>query len=147
MGRTWVGFQPTTKPVAGSTVVERDSFDAGIDDPALVRLLTTADGLAAWLAPTTAFTDRRGGNIDFTADDGTFTGTYSLIEIPRHITLITDRHGEIDVRIDVRARPTQVSVTITCVVPDGTDASSARQRARDVIAGLRGCIVHGRQAD
>ena len=146
MGRTWVGFQPAAKHVAGSMISEQDAFAVGLDDPALMHLLTTADGLAGWIAHTTAFTDRRGGDIDFTHPDGGFTGTFSLIDIPRRVVLLTDRHGEIDLRIDVRARPTQLSVTIRCLVPEGEDIDAARTRAREIITALRGCAANGREA-
>ena len=147
MGRTWIGFQPVVKPAAGTVMVEEGRFAAGLHDPEIVALLTTARGLAQWLAPTTAFSDRRGGNIDFIAADGSFTGSYSLIEVPAHVVLVTDRHGEIDVRVDVRTSPTTVHVSIRCFVPDGADTEAARARSREVIDAIGRCISGGRETE
>lgn len=146
MGRTWVGFQPVVKPVSGPLHSEEAELSATVSDAEIVRLLTTASGLAAWLAPTTAFSDRRGGNIDFTSDSGAFAGSYSLIEVPRHVVLVTDRHGEIDVRVDVNAVPTTVRVRVRCAVPEGEDVGIVAGRARSIISSLGGCIGHGREA-
>ena len=147
MGRTWVGFQPAVKPVGGTAVLEEQVLTASVSDAEIIRLLTTANGLAQWLAPTTAFSDRRGGDIDFTSDEGAFSGSFSLIDVPRHVVLVTDRHGEIDIRINVRATPTSVAVRIRCTVPEGSETEVAVARSRSIIDAIGRCISDGREAE
>lgn len=133
MGRSWVGFQPAHRPIAGVTHVERRSIEVGISDGALVALLTTREGLACWLGDTTAFSARPGGNIDFTDASGTYGGSFTVIDIPRRVTLVTERHGEIDLVIDARRRPTVLSASITRVIAQQEESSP-------VVAVLQGVL-------
>ena len=144
MGKQWVGFQPATTPVAGRSLVERSSFDAAIPDARLVALVTTRAGLEDWLATITAFSDRRGGSVEFADAKGAFGGTFTLVDAPRQVVLVTERHGEIDIRIDVRQRPSRVSVVISRFVPDTEDEGVAISAMRDVVERLQQGCTRGR---
>lgn len=144
MGKQWVGFQTATKPAPGHVVCERDAFSADVSDAALVALVSTRAGLTQWLAPITTYSDRRGGSIDFVDGAGAFGGTFTLLEPPRQVVLITDRHGEIDIRVDVRPVPSRVSVTVTRFVADTEDADVVSAAMRDVITRLRQGCTRGR---
>ena len=143
MGRTWIGFQPATKPVPGHTLIERASFPVTISPAAVVALITTRAGLSAWLASVTEFSNRRGGNIDFLAEDGPFTGSFTRVDVPRAVVLMTDRHGELAIRLDDRAEPMQVEIVVTRFVVDTEDATAVNATMRNVIASLRERCEHG----
>lgn len=143
MGRTWVGFQPVTKPVPGRTLIERASFPATISPAEVVALITTRAGLAAWLARVTEFSSRRGGNIDFLADDGPFTGSFTRVDVPRAVVLMTDRHGELAIRLDDRSEPMQVEIVVTRFVADTEDSTLVTATMQSVIANLRERCAHG----
>jgi hypothetical protein len=137
MGRTWIGFQPATKPVPGHTVIEQASFAATIAPAAIVALITTRAGLEQWLAPVTDFSERRGGNIDFLADDGPFTGSFTRIDVPRAVVLMTDRHGEIAFRLDDRSSTPRVDITVARFVADTEDEAAVLAQLRQVITAFR----------
>lgn len=140
MGRKWVGFQDSAKPVPGRTIHEKASFPAHIPDGQVVALLTTESGLSRWLGSVTAFTSRRGGNLDFQDADGTYGGTFTLIDPPRSIVLVTERHGEISVHLDVRGARTRVDVQCTRFIPDTENSDDVIQRIRSAIARLRSAV-------
>lgn len=140
MGRRWVGFQDVAKPVPGRTVTEQASFPANIADARIVALLTTREGLSTWLAPVTAFSDRRGGNIDFTEGGVTYGGSFTLIDPPRSIVLVTERYGEIAVRIDPHAERTRVDVECRRFIPDTDDADAIIDAIRAAFSRLQEAV-------
>lgn len=143
MGKQWVGFQAAAKPLPGHTVVEAVSFI--VDSPAdLLALATTRDGLARWLAPSAAFSNRLGGTIDFSDAAGDFGGSFTRLDPPRHVVLVTERHGEIAIDLDVRVRPVAVEVRLTRVVATGEDETAIRAAMRDVAEGFREACADGR---
>ena len=141
MGRNWIGFQPVSKPIDGDRIVVQETFVPVLPVSDLLQFLTTADGLSAWLAPVLRFSSRRGGDIDFADGSGAFTGTFSLLEIPNRITLITDRHGEIDARIRAGSNPVTCTVAVTCVAPRGDESDAARLRSETLLQQLKACIA------
>ena len=147
MGRSWVGFQPAHRPIAGVTHVERRTIEVGISDGTLVALLTTADGLARWLGATTAFSARPGGNIDFTDDAGTYGGSFTVIDIPRRVTLVTERHGELDLALDARRRPTRLTASITRVIAEQEEPVPVVALLQGVLDALEVSCRGGAQAE
>lgn len=143
MGRTWIGFQPATKPVPGRTLHEQASFPAGVTPAEVVALITTRAGLERWLASVTRFDAKRGGNIDFEAADGSFTGSFTRIDVPRAVVLMTDRHGEIAIRLDARATPATVRVHITRFVADTEDEQQVLELLRTTIAAFKDRCTDG----
>lgn len=134
MSKSWVGMSPVPKPQDGVTIVESASFTSRCSDVETLVQLTTEAGLSAWVDPVESFDTRRGGAIKFAPGYG---GSYSLIDIPRHIVLSTERHGEISVRVNPKARPIELDVTIRRFVIDGDDVDAARSVLTRTIAALR----------
>lgn len=134
MSRPWVGMSSVPKPQSGTTIVESASFTSTCSDVETLVQLTTEAGLSAWLDPVATFDTRRGGSIRFEPGYG---GSYLLIDIPKQVVLATERHGEIAVRVNVKARPITVDVTITRFVVDGDDVEAVRALLQSTIAALR----------
>lgn len=143
MGKQWVGFQTATKPAPGRTVVEQCGFTVAspVD---LIALLTTRPGLERWLAPTTAFSSRLGGTLDFSDASGTFGGSFTSIDVPHRVVLVTERHGEIAVALDVRSEPVRVDARVSRFVAAGDDESAQRVIMRTAIERLREECARGR---
>lgn len=146
MGKNWIGFQPMIKPVPGRTLHEKASFPSHVGAAEVVALITTRAGLEQWLAPVTAFSQKRGGDIEFLAADGPFTGSFTRLDVPRAVVLMTDRHGEIainldvrrtDARVDMRGADTRVNVQITRFVADSEDEQQVLDLLRATIAMLK----------
>jgi uncharacterized protein YndB with AHSA1/START domain len=144
MGKQWIGFQGAAKPVPGRQLVESAVIEAALGNPEIVALLTTRAGLERWLGAASAFSDRPGGSIDFIAPDGGFGGSYTLIDIPRRVVLVTEKHGEVDIRLDVRTRPTRLSVTVTRFVADTEDGASAHAVMLEAIEAISRACADGR---
>lgn len=137
MGRNWIGFQPAIKPVPGRTLHEKASFPAHVGAAEVVALITTRAGLEQWLAPITAFSQKRGGDIDFLAADGPFSGSFTRLDVPRAVVLMTERHGEIAISLDDRGARLRVDVQITRFVADTEDAQRVLELIQATIAKLR----------
>ena len=123
------------KPEPGQTIVESKTFTSACNDVETLVQLTTEAGLSAWIDPVTRFDTRRGGSIHFEPGYG---GSYSLVQIPRHVVLLTERHGEISVKVNVKARPIAVDVTITRFVVATEDEEQVRALLRNTISALQG---------
>lgn len=143
MGRTWVGFQPASKPQPGRRLIKQAAFPVVISPAAVVALITTQTGLEQWLARITEFSERRGGNIDFLADDGPFTGSFTRVDVPRAVVLMTDRHGEIAMRLDDRTVPARLDVKVTRFLVDTEDEEVVGAQLQQVIAALRQRCSYG----
>lgn len=144
MGKQWVGFQSVAKPVPGHTHVESARLTSSLPDADIVALLSTRAGLERWLGQVRSFNGRQGGSIDFSGPDGTFGGSYTLLDIPRRVVLVTDRHGELDFRMDVRVRPLVLSVRVTRFMADEEDAAAAQALMREVIDAIGRVCANGR---
>jgi uncharacterized protein YndB with AHSA1/START domain len=144
MGRNWIGFQPAVRPVPGRTVHEKASFLAGIPAAEVVALITTRAGLERWLASITAFDAKRGGNIVFLADDGVFTGSFTRIDVPRAVVIMTDRHGEIAINLEATSSATRVNLHVTRLVADSEDEKQVIGMLHAVIANLKEWCAGGR---
>ncbi len=135
MGKSWFGTQPASKPFAGPRVAHRAETDLGITGAAAIALLTSAEGLAQWLATPTRFSAHRGGTLEFMdgefpGGERNFGGSYALLDIPDHIVLVTELHGEIEVRFAFQQQPGHASVTMTCVAADDREAPVLDARVR-----------------
>lgn len=133
-GKSWVGMGSVPKPEPGQTIVESKRFTSACNDVETLVQLTTEAGLSAWIDPISKFDTRRGGSIDFEPGYG---GSYSLVQIPRHIVLLTERHGEISVKVNVKAKPIEVDVTITRFVVETEDEAQVRALLRNTIVALQ----------
>lgn len=122
-GKSWVGTTSVPKPEPGRTITESVSIVSALSDADTVRCFTTADGLSGWLDSVTKFDSRRGGTLKF---EPGYAGSYSLINIPTHVVLATELHGEVDVRIQAKSSPILVDVTITRFVRESEDVESVR---------------------
>lgn len=136
MGKSWFGTQSAPKPYTGPRVVESGVFDLGITGPQAIALLTTAPGLAQWLATPTRFAAGRGATIEFLDGDETFGGSFALLDIPDRVVIVTERHGEIEVRLAFRHAPVRATVTMTCVAKDDREAAVIAVRLRETMARL-----------
>ena len=133
-GKSWVGMGSVPKPQAGRTIVETSTFNSACSDVETLVQLTTETGLSAWVDTVTEFDIRRGGDIVF---EPGYRGSYSLIDIPRHVVLATERHGEISVRVRPKARPIEVEITITRFVTEDEDEAAVRAMLRTTITALQ----------
>lgn len=133
-GNTWVGMGSVPKPEPGKTIIESLSFTSSCDDVETLVTLTTEAGLSSWVDPVSTFDTRRGGTITFEPGYG---GSYSLMQIPKHVVLLTERHGEISVKVNTRATPIALDVTITRFVRDTEDLDAVRALLQTTINALR----------
>ena len=133
-GKAWVGMGSVPKPQPGQTIVEAKSFTSRCDDVETIVQITTQAGLSAWIDPVASFDARRGGDISFEPGYG---GSYALVQIPRHVVLLTERHGEISIRVNTKSKPIAVEVTITRFVPETEDVSDVRALLQSTITALQ----------
>ena len=146
MGKSWFGTQPASKPYTGPRVEERADIVLTLPGANAIALFTTADGLARWLALPTRFSTHRGGTIDFIEGDTTFGGSYTLLDVPDRVVLVTERHGEIDVRFDFRRAPGHAVVTMTCVASEAREEATLRTRLQETMARLLDALGDGTPA-
>lgn len=132
-GSSWVGMSSVPKPTAGETVSESRTFNSYCSDVETLVQLTTEAGLSSWLDRVETFDIRRGGDIVFEAG---YRGSYSMLDIPKHIVLQTERHGEISIRVQTKAKPIVIEMTITRFVPAGEDVEEMRSLLRATIDAL-----------
>lgn len=133
-----MGLPLRPKEISGPRVSESARFGSRLPSVDVVALLTTGEGLSRWLGTPTHFAAQRGRRLSFTDGDVAFTGSYSLIDVPSRVVIVTDLHGEIDIRTELRRTPGEVAVTITAVATDDADAARLRGLADDTLARLRG---------
>ncbi len=136
MGRSWFGTQSAPKPYTGPRVVESGVFDLAIAGPQAIALLTTAAGLERWLATPTRFSGGRGATIEFVDGEQAFGGSFALLDIPDHIVIVTELHGEIDVQLAFRHTPVRATVSMTCVAKDDREAATIGERLRATMTRL-----------
>ena len=140
----WVGTRSGTTDTSGWQRIEiADSWQLSIDLVAGVRLLTTADGLSAWLATPSMFDARRGGKIVLDVDNAEVRGSYSLIDPPKRIVLSTELHGELDVAFDEKTAPATILVRLTRLVKPDEDDNELRTTLHSVLAKLKELTVNG----
>ena len=132
--KPWVGTTSIPKPQPGQVIVESASLTSTLSDAETLRHFTTAEGLGKWLATVERFDSRRGGTLKF---ESGFGGSYSLINVPTHVVLATEVHGEIDIRLGLKALPVRVDVTITRFVLDTEDLETVRNTVRDTLNAVR----------
>lgn len=137
MGRQWVGFQSSPRSPEGQRIEVADSFDAAVGMPRLLELLTTAGGLSEWLGRPKKFSLRRGASLDLTLDEHTFGASYELVDIPRRVVMVTERHGEIDIRMRDDGANTGVAVTIRRLVLTSESEAEVRAALVETINALR----------
>jgi uncharacterized protein YndB with AHSA1/START domain len=100
-GDWFVGFRPMGKKPKGFLRAEhRVRFDISAPVSRVFTALVTRETISAILDETVRFDPRHGGKLRFisTGDDG-YGGTYSLIQVPKRVVIITERHGELDFRL------------------------------------------------
>jgi hypothetical protein len=111
----FVGFRPSPKSPADKvthrfrqTVISRRSISDVFTD------LTSRGGIDALFDHTVKFDARHGGKLRFvsTGEDG-YGGTYSRISVPKRVVLLTEKHGEVDIRLQEKADGCQITVTAT----------------------------------
>lgn len=136
MGTNWVGFAGSPKAPAGAVIVETATMTPSRPVAECVALLTTTAGLAAWLGAAAGGDVRRGATLHLETPSGGFDGTFTVLDIPRRVALVTDRHGEIDIRLDVRA-VVRIDVTVRRLVPAGEDADAIRGQLTALLDDLR----------
>ena len=135
MGDTWVGFQTSPKAGRGETHVASLRIGSALPDAQVVALLTTAEGLQRWLGTPTRFELRRGASMRFADGAQTYGGSYTVVDIPRRVVIVTERHGEIDIRLDLRA--SELVVTLRRFIPEHADAVAVLAMLDATLAALR----------
>ena len=140
MGENWVGFQTSPKSGPGTTHTEAAQFVLGITPVQFVALLTTADGLQQWLATPTKFELRRGGSMRFADGEDTFGGSYTVVDVPKRVIVVTERHGEIDVQFNPRT--SRVELTLRRFVRADEDAAAVVDQLRSTVSALQE-VCHG----
>jgi uncharacterized protein YndB with AHSA1/START domain len=121
----FVGFRPHLKRPANLRRAEH-RVTRHIDAPlsALFTALTQDSSVGKILDETVRFDARQGGKLRFISkgDDG-YGGTYSLIQVPRRVIVVTERHGELDFRLSDKGPTSSVDLRATRMsAPEDTDA-------------------------
>lgn len=133
----WVGTTSIPKPQPGQTISESASMTSSLSDADTMRCFTTPEGLGRWLDTVTKFDSRRGGTLKF---ESGFSGSYSLVNVPTHVVLATEVHGEIDIRLDLKASPVRIEVRITRFVLDTEHLESVRSTVQRTLNSIRTCL-------
>ena len=132
-GSSWVGMSSVPKPTPGETISESRTFNSYCSDVETLVQLTTEAGLSSWLDRVETFDTRRGGDIVFETG---YRGSYSMLDIPRHVVLQTERHGEISIHVHTKSKPIGIEMTITRFVPAGENVDAMRALLRATIDAL-----------
>ncbi|MHB0929234.1 MAG: hypothetical protein ACYC3W_10120 [Candidatus Nanopelagicales bacterium] len=143
MGKNWVGFQTSPKSPAGRRVERSADVTTTTEAGQVLSLLTSEAGLAKWLATASAFTTRRGGSLEFLDGINTFGGSYLLIDVPRRVILVTERHGEIDVHVTVNTDTISVNITIKRLIADTENGDAVTALLDATLAQFRDAMTHG----
>ena len=100
MIETWVGFSPSPKPVAGTSKQQEQIEIRGTFPPKVcLDLIATGAGLESWLGKVEKFDFRLGAKLSYTSNEEKFGATYSKIQIPKSVILVTESLGEIQFSI------------------------------------------------
>lgn len=126
MSDDWfVGFRPHLKRPKN---LQRAEHRVRVDIPAplsnVFSALITREAVSSILDETVRFDARHGGKLRFLSkgDDG-YGGTYSLIQVPKRVIIITERHGELDFRLRDGGSKTPLELRATRMsAPEETEA-------------------------
>jgi hypothetical protein len=109
----FVGFRPSPKS-PGNVVTHRFRLTVMSTRPIsdIFTDLTTREGIDSLIDQTVRFDARHGGKLRFisSGDDG-YGGTYSRISVPKRVVLLTEKHGEVDIRLQEKSDGCAVTVT------------------------------------
>lgn len=100
MTDNWVGFARSPK---GSQTAILESFEfeihSGLDLGASIQLISTAPGVASWLADLTTPPRKwkfvPGAKLLFADELGEYGATFGAVNLPTEVVLVTERYGEI----------------------------------------------------
>lgn len=113
MSDWFVGFRPSPKsPEDMVTHRFRSSVASRRPISQIFTDLTSREGIDSLLDHTVRFDARHGGKLRFVSagDDG-YGGTYSRISVPKRVVLLTEKHGEVDIRLQEKPDGCQITVT------------------------------------
>ncbi len=114
-GDWFVGFRPLVKrPKDSRRLVHSVRLDIQAPVSKVFTALITREAVSVMLDETLRFDARHGGKLRFisTGDDG-YGGTYSLIQVPKRVVIITERHGELDFRLRDAGQSTPLDLRAT----------------------------------
>lgn len=126
MSDDWfVGFRPHLKrPKNLRRVEHRVRADVSAPLSSVFTALITREAVSSVLDETVRFDARHGGKLRFLSkgDDG-YGGTYSLIQVPKRVIIVTERHGELDFRLRDGGSNTPLELRATRMsAPEETEA-------------------------
>ncbi|MFM1994589.1 MAG: hypothetical protein RLZZ610_106 [Actinomycetota bacterium] len=119
MTDSWVGFRPSPKrDESRPTASKSAELTSKLLIAKVLKLLTTQSGVESWLVPFTKFDARLGAKLKFSVGEENYGGTFSRIDIPKRVILLTELHGEIDFRLTEKKDGTDVYVSCTKTLND-----------------------------
>ncbi|MHB0928456.1 MAG: hypothetical protein ACYC3W_05970 [Candidatus Nanopelagicales bacterium] len=142
MGRNWVGFQTSPKSPPGQRMERRAHVTTSLTAGQILDLLISEHGLAQWLATPTAYTTRRGGSLEFLDGQTAFGGSFLLIDVPRRVILVTEQHGEIDLRVSIGQHESTVAITVKRLIADSENAEAVTSLLDSTLARLRDAMTN-----
>lgn len=115
MSDWFVGFRPSPKsPQNLSRHVYSLETLTTVPVSLLFSRLTQREGIDVVIDETVRFDARHGGKLRFlSAGEEGYGGTYSRIDVPKRVILLTEKYGEIDVRLREKGPSTLVSLRAT----------------------------------
>lgn len=100
MSDNWVGFRSVPKGDPNRKL-EKRKFEHTLSTggPKIVNSFVKQDLFEVWFGDVTRFDARQGGRITFDREGRQYQGAFSRIQIPKLISIVTEFHGEIEMRL------------------------------------------------
>lgn len=100
MSDDWVGFRSVPKGDPNRKLEKlKFEYSLSTEGPKIVNSFVKKDQFEAWFGDVTRFDARQGGRISFDRDGKQYEGAFSRIQIPKLISLVTELHGEIEMKL------------------------------------------------
>lgn len=110
MSDNWVGFRSVPKGDPNRKLEKRKfEYTLTTEGPKVVNSFLKQEQFESWFGEVERFDARQGGRITFRRESQQFQGAFSRIQIPKLISLVTEFHGEIEMKLK-EGRQTKVSL-------------------------------------
>jgi hypothetical protein len=138
---SWVGFSPSPKPAAGTSKHQEQIAIQGRFSPkACLDLIATGAGLESWLGQVEKFDFRLGAKLSYMTKDEKYGATYSKIQIPKSVILVTETLGEIQFSIVEKKGEVTLKAGFTKQLSEA-EVESWRSEVSSVGSRMRGVLI------
>lgn len=105
MSDEWVGFRSIPKSDR-NRVIKKRKFEHLVtaDAPIVINKFLKKEEFESWFGEVQKFDARQGGRIVFVRNETDYHGAFGQIQIPNVISLVTEYHGEITLKLSQRRK-------------------------------------------